>query len=52
VRDAIDDGAERARRGRLARETALARWSWPALAGRLAGVLNDVAATPAPVPPR
>jgi glycosyltransferase involved in cell wall biosynthesis len=48
---AIDDGAERARRGRAARETALARWSWPAIAERLAGVLSEVAATPAPASP-
>jgi len=49
---AIDDGAERARRGRAARETALARWSWPAIAERLAGVLSEVAATRAPAPPQ
>jgi glycosyltransferase involved in cell wall biosynthesis len=48
MRNVIEDGAERARRGRLARETALARWSWPALAGRLAGVLSAVAHAPAP----
>src|SRR4051812_24711888 len=41
----IDDPDERARRGAAARETALERWSWPALAGRLAGVLADAAAT-------
>jgi glycosyltransferase involved in cell wall biosynthesis len=41
----IDDPAERARRGAAARETALERWSWPALAGRLAGVLADAATT-------
>ena len=40
----IDDPDERARRGAAARETALERWSWPALAGRLAGVLADAAA--------
>jgi glycosyltransferase involved in cell wall biosynthesis len=45
LREAIDDPAERARRGARAREAALARWSWPALAGRLAGVLESVAAT-------
>jgi glycosyltransferase involved in cell wall biosynthesis len=45
----IDDGAERERRGALARETALERWSWPALAERLGGVLaNAAAAAPAP----
>jgi len=41
----IDDADERARRGAAAREAALERWSWPALAGRLAGVLTDAAAT-------
>jgi glycosyltransferase involved in cell wall biosynthesis len=41
--EAIDEPAERARRGALARETALARWSWPALADRLADVLEEVA---------
>jgi len=41
---AIDAPGERARRGALARETALARWSWPALADRLADVLGAVAA--------
>jgi glycosyltransferase involved in cell wall biosynthesis len=41
----IDDPDERARRGAAARQTALERWSWPALAGRLAGVLADAAAT-------
>jgi glycosyltransferase involved in cell wall biosynthesis len=45
MREAIDDPAERARRGALARETALERWSWPALAERLAGVLGAAAAT-------
>jgi glycosyltransferase involved in cell wall biosynthesis len=43
LRDAIDDPAERRRRGALARETALERWSWPALAERLSGVLAEVA---------
>jgi glycosyltransferase involved in cell wall biosynthesis len=52
IRNVIEDGAERARRGRLARETALARWSWPALAGRLAGVLGEVAVAHAPAPQR
>ena len=42
---AIDAPGERARRGALARETALARWSWPALADRLADVLGEVART-------
>jgi len=44
VRTAIDDDAERERRGRAAREAALARWSWPAIAERLAGVLSEVVA--------
>jgi glycosyltransferase involved in cell wall biosynthesis len=47
----IDDPAERERRGNAARETALDRWSWPALAERLAGVLDEAAAT-APAAPR
>jgi glycosyltransferase involved in cell wall biosynthesis len=34
---------ERRRRGELARRSALERFSWPALAGRLAAVLGDVA---------
>jgi glycosyltransferase involved in cell wall biosynthesis len=41
----VDDPDERARRGAAAREAALERWSWPALAGRLADVLADAAAT-------
>jgi glycosyltransferase involved in cell wall biosynthesis len=48
LRDAIDDPAERRRRGALARETALERWSWPALAERLSGVLAEVAGMRAP----
>lgn len=52
LREAIDDGAERARRGAAARATALERWSWPALAARLAGVLDEVAATRAGASPR
>jgi glycosyltransferase involved in cell wall biosynthesis len=39
----IDDRAERDRRGALARETALERWSWPALAERLGAVLAEAA---------
>jgi len=49
---AIDDGAERAARGHAAREAALARWSWPAIAERVAGVLGEVAATRAGTPPQ
>jgi glycosyltransferase involved in cell wall biosynthesis len=41
----VDDPDERERRGAAARAAALARWSWPALAGRLAGVLADATAT-------
>jgi glycosyltransferase involved in cell wall biosynthesis len=41
----IDDPDERERRGAAAREAAVDRWSWPALAGRLATVLADAAAT-------
>jgi glycosyltransferase involved in cell wall biosynthesis len=48
---AIDDDAGRRRRGRAARETALERWSWPALADRVADVLGEVAATRAGAPP-
>ena len=40
---AIDDPAERARRGARGLAVALQRYSWPALAGRLAGVLDTVA---------
>src|SRR3954471_3048020 len=43
--ECVDDAGERERRGALARATALERWSWPALAGRLAGVLADAVAT-------
>ena len=39
---AVDDPADRERRGQAAREDARARFSWPALAGRLAGVLDEV----------
>ncbi|MEA2385519.1 MAG: hypothetical protein QOH72_5490 [Solirubrobacteraceae bacterium] len=49
--ECIDDAAERGRRGALARETALERWSWPALAERLGDVLTDAAAA-APARPR
>jgi glycosyltransferase involved in cell wall biosynthesis len=42
---ALADPAERRRRGAEARATALARWSWPAIGGRLAGVLAEVAAS-------
>jgi glycosyltransferase involved in cell wall biosynthesis len=48
LREAIDRPDERARRGALARERALAGYSWPALAARLAGVFGAVAAGDAP----
>jgi glycosyltransferase involved in cell wall biosynthesis len=47
----IDDPAARDARGAAARKTALQRWSWPALAARLSGVLAEAAAT-APAAPR
>jgi glycosyltransferase involved in cell wall biosynthesis len=37
----LDDDVERRRRGHRARVTAAARWAWPALAGRMARVLED-----------
>ena len=37
----VDDGGERARRGVAARQAAAERWTWPALAGRVAGVLEQ-----------
>lgn len=40
---AIDDGEERARRGIAARRAVRERWTWPALAGEVAQVLEDVA---------
>jgi glycosyltransferase involved in cell wall biosynthesis len=50
--EAIDAPEEVARRGALAREDALARWSWPAIAERVGGVLADVAATRIGASPR
>jgi glycosyltransferase involved in cell wall biosynthesis len=41
---AVNDPEERRRRGEAAREDARARFSWPAIGGRLAEVLDDVAA--------
>ncbi|MEA2249170.1 MAG: hypothetical protein QOH46_3699 [Solirubrobacteraceae bacterium] len=41
--EVIDGAEERRRRGVLAREAVLERYSWPALAGDLAGVLAEVA---------
>lgn len=43
--EAIDDRAERERRARAARAVVLERYAWDAIAGRLAAVLKDVAAT-------
>jgi glycosyltransferase involved in cell wall biosynthesis len=40
---AIDDGEERARRGLAARRAARDRWTWPALAGDVAQVLEEAA---------
>ena len=40
LREAIDDPAERARRGARARAVAVERYGWPALARRFAGVLD------------
>ena len=42
--EAIDDDAERERRGEAARTDARERFSWPALAGRLAETFDEVAA--------
>ncbi len=40
---AIDDGEERARRGVAARRAVRERWTWPALAGEVAQVLEEAA---------
>jgi glycosyltransferase involved in cell wall biosynthesis len=40
---AVDDGEERARRGIAAHRDAKARWAWPALADRVAAVLEEAA---------
>jgi glycosyltransferase involved in cell wall biosynthesis len=45
--DAVDDPAERRARGEAARRDARSRFSWPALAGRLADVFDEVTATAA-----
>jgi glycosyltransferase involved in cell wall biosynthesis len=42
---AIEDAPERRRRGRCARNSAITRWSWPALAGRMADALDESAQT-------
>jgi glycosyltransferase involved in cell wall biosynthesis len=41
MRAAIEDGEDRASRGVAARAEAMERWSWPAVAGRVADVLAD-----------
>jgi glycosyltransferase involved in cell wall biosynthesis len=43
--DAVNHPGDRRARGQAARRDAHSRFSWPALAGRLAEVLDDVAAT-------
>jgi glycosyltransferase involved in cell wall biosynthesis len=43
---AVNEPGERRRRGRLAREEALHRLSWPTLAARLDSVLSEVAGLP------
>ncbi len=48
---ALTDPAERARRGAAARAVAEERYAWPALAGRLAATLEDVAGPSALRPP-
>ena len=48
IAEAMQDGDERRRRGALARQDALARWSWPAVAGEVAGLLDAAAAGTAP----
>jgi glycosyltransferase involved in cell wall biosynthesis len=40
-----EDGPERRRRGRRARNSAVTRWSWPSLAGRIADTLDESAQT-------
>jgi glycosyltransferase involved in cell wall biosynthesis len=50
--EAIDDDAERRRRGAAARADAEARFSWPALAGQLAETLDDVAGVRPPTATR
>jgi glycosyltransferase involved in cell wall biosynthesis len=39
--EVLDDDSERLRRGVAAREAALSRWSWPALAGEMAQALEE-----------
>jgi glycosyltransferase involved in cell wall biosynthesis len=49
--EAAADGQERALRGAAARATALERWSWPALARRVAEVLAEAGAARAATTP-
>jgi glycosyltransferase involved in cell wall biosynthesis len=44
--EAIDDPAERARRGALGRATAVERYAWPSIARRLADALEAAVRTP------
>jgi glycosyltransferase involved in cell wall biosynthesis len=44
--EAVDDEAERRRRGRAARAEVRATYSWPALAARVAAVYDELAAVP------
>jgi len=44
--DAVDRPAERARRAALGEQAALDRFTWPAIASRLAEILRDAAAEP------
>jgi glycosyltransferase involved in cell wall biosynthesis len=49
---AISQEHERVRRGNAARRDVLARFAWPAIAERLAGLFAEVAGAPAPRRPR
>jgi glycosyltransferase involved in cell wall biosynthesis len=46
IAEALADPEERRRRGRRARQDAAERFSWPALAGQLATLFDEVAAVP------
>jgi glycosyltransferase involved in cell wall biosynthesis len=46
--EAVNDPAERRRRGRLARADAEVRFAWPSLAGRVASIYDEVAASRRP----
>ena len=47
---AVNDPAERRRRGAAARAVALERYAWPTLAGRVAGLFDEVAGERRPAP--